>query len=49
MEVWYDGSMTLAEIIDELEFEIYMCTKSGKVDLIPGLEHAIKLIESNKG
>ena len=30
--------------IEELEFEIIMCQKSGKVDLIPGLERAIKII-----
>lgn len=32
------------EILEELEFELYMLLKSDKSELIPGLEHAIKLI-----
>lgn len=32
-------------IIEELEFEIVIAQKGGKVDLIPGLERAIKIVD----
>lgn len=32
------------EILEELEFELYMLLKSDKSELVAGLEHAIKLI-----
>lgn len=36
--------MTKDEILEELEFELYILQKSNSSELIPGLEHAIKLI-----
>jgi hypothetical protein len=36
--------MSKDEILEELEFELYMLLKSDKSDLVAGLEHAIKLI-----
>lgn len=36
--------MNAEEIIEELEFEIVMCQKTGHAELIAGLERAIKII-----
>jgi hypothetical protein len=36
--------MDRAEILEELEFEIVMCQKTGNADLIASLERAIKII-----
>lgn len=33
------------EVLEELEFEIVMCQKTGKANLIPGLERALEVIE----
>lgn len=37
--------MDKASVIEELEFEIVIAQKGGKVDLIPGLERAITIID----
>jgi hypothetical protein len=36
--------MDAEELIEEIEFDIVMCQKTGNADLIPGLERAIKII-----
>lgn len=36
--------MTKDEILEELEFELYVLLKSDKSELVAGLEYAIKLI-----
>jgi len=38
------SKMDAEELIEEIEFDIVMCQKTGNADLIPGLERAIKII-----
>ena len=40
--------MSIPELIDNLEFEVMVCQKTGKQHLIPGIEHVIRLIEDGK-
>ena len=33
------------QIIDELEFDLVAATKAGNQSIVPGIEHALKIIE----
>lgn len=36
--------MTIEEIVEELEYEIVMCQKTGRAEYVAGLERAIEII-----
>lgn len=40
--------MTIDELIEELEYELVMCQKSGKAEFVAGLERAIHILSELK-